>query len=279
MSTINTRPLKAFVRFDGSGRIVAGSLILRKNKPKVGKWKEIQAYECCNFVPTTTTTTTAGLTTTTTTADPTLCATFGRAAKFAVLGHTTVDNSRSTVIRGDLGLSPGTSVTGFPPGIVLGTQYITDTAAANAKTDAQAAFTALNALTSTGSLAADIGGTTITPGVYKANPTLAITGTVTLDGGGNPNAVFIFQIDSTFTPAVGAIVGLTNGAQPGNVYWVVGSSATLNTTSSIAGNIIAQTFVTMDTSAKLTGRAFALTGAVTMDENNVTVVPCTINPI
>lgn len=278
MGSINTRPLKAFVRFDGSGRIVAGSLILRKNKPKVGKWKEIQAYECCNYVPTTTTTTTAALTTTTTTA-AIGCATLGRAADFAVLGHTTITNIRTTVIRGDLGLSPGTSVTGFPPGIVLGTQHITDTAAANAKIDAQAAYTALNALTPTGSVAADIGGTTITPGVYSVTSTLAITGTVTLNGGGNPNAVFIFQIPSTFTPAAGAIVALTNSAQAGNVYWVVGSSATLNTTSNIKGNIIAQTSISMNSSVQLTGRAFALTGLVEMDTVDVTAVPCTINPI
>lgn len=277
MGSINSRPLRAFVRFDGSGRIVAGSLILRKNKPKVGKWKEIQAYECCNYVPTTTTTTTAALTTTTTTT--VYCATLGRAAKFAVLGDTTITNIRTTVITGDLGLSPGTSVTGFPPGIVNGTQYITDTVAANAKIDAQAAFTALNALTPTGSVGADIGGTTITPGVYSVTSTLAITGTVTLNGGGDPDAVFIFQIPSTFIPAAGATVTLTNGAQAGNVYWVVGSFAVLNTTSNIKGNIIAQTSISMSSSVQLTGRAFALTGLVEMDTVEVIVVPCTINPI
>ena len=274
----NQRDLKAFVRYDGSGRVVAGSLVLRKKKPKVGRWQEILTYECCN--PTTTTTSTSNTTTTTTTI--VACATLARASSFAVLAASTVTNTGGTVVTGDLGLFPGTSITGFPvPGTVIGTIHQTDAAASNAQIDALAAFTALNLLTPTGSVLADIGGTTITPGIYSVSSTLAITGTVTLDGGGDPNAVFVFQIPSTFIPATSAIVSLTNSAQAGNVYWVVGSSATLSTSSVIRGNIIAQASVTLNTSAQLTGRAFALTGAVTMDTNivNAVLAPCTINPL
>lgn len=274
----NQRDLKAFVRYDGSGRVVAGSLVLRKKKPKVGRWQEILTYECCN--PTTTTTSTSNTTTTTTTI--VACATLARASSFAVLAASTVTNTGGTVVTGDLGLFPGTSITGFPvPGTVIGTIHQTDAAASNAQIDALASFTALNLLTPTGSVLADIGGTTITPGIYSVSSTLAITGTVTLDGGGDPNAVFVFQIPSTFIPATSAIVSLTNSAQAGNVYWVVGSSATLSTSSVIRGNIIAQASVTLNTSAQLTGRAFALTGAVTMDTNivNAVLAPCTINPL
>ena len=295
MAQNTNRPLKAYVRFDGTGRIVPSSLILRRKKPKVGKWVEIPAYECCNYIPTSTTTTTSSststttstststtsTTSTTTTAAPEACETLGRAGDFAVLAASTITNTGASVVTGDLGLYAGTSVTGFPPGTVVGTQHITDTEAQNAQTDALAAFTAFNLLAVDATLGADIGSTTINPGVYDFASSAAITGTVTLDGGGNADAVFVFLIPSTFIPATSAIVALINGAQAGNVYWIVGSSATLSTSSVINGNIIAQTSVTLDTSAGLVGRAFALTGAVTLDTNTVNAVeaPCTINPI
>lgn len=278
----NQKKLKAFVRYDGSGRVVAGSLILRKNKPRVGRWFEIPAYECCNYIPsTTTTTTTASIstTTTTTTTGVGLCPTLGRAHEFSVLGASTVTNTGFTVMTGDLGLYPGTSVTGFPPGEVDGSQNITDVIAQNGQTDALAAFTAFNLLSPTSTLGADIGGTTILPGVYDFSSSAAITGTVTLDGSGIADSVFIFLIPSTFIPATNAIVSLTNSAQAGNIYWIVGSSATLGTGSQIRGNIIAQTSVTLNTNAQLIGRAFALTGGVTLDTNDLTIVPCTINPL
>lgn len=278
----NQKKLKAFVRYDGSGRVVAGSLILRKNKPRVGRWFEIPAYECCNYIPsTTTTTTTASISTTTTTSTliEGICPTLGRAHEFNILAASTITNTGATFITGDLGLYPGTSVTGFPPGEVDGSQNITDVVAQNAQTDALAAFTAFNLLTPTNSVGADIGGETLVAGIYEVSSSLAITGTVTLDGLGDPDAVFIFLIPSTFIPATNAIVSLVDGAQAGNVYWIVGSSATLSTDSFIKGNIIAQTSVTLNTHAELIGRAFALTGAVTLDDNDITLVPCTINPI
>ena len=206
------------------------------------------------------------------------CDTLGRASNFAILGYSTITNTGATIITGNLGLSPGTSVTGFPPGVVVGTQYVAGTDSANAKIDAQAAYDCLLALSSTGSVGADIGGTVIDPGIYSVSSSLAVTGAVTLNGGGDPNAVFIFQIPSTFIPATNAIIELTNGTQPCNVYWLVGSSATLSVGSTTVGNIIALASITFNTNATLTGRAFALTGAVTMDTNIITYCQCTINP-
>ena len=216
-------------------------------------------------------------TTTTTTAALATCEALGRAAGFAILGASTVTNTGATEITGDLGLYPGTSVTGFPPGTVNGLSYITDTQAQNAQTDAQAAFTCLGALTGT-TISGDIGEQTLTPGVYVAASSIGVTVGLTLDGGGDPNATFVFVIGSTFIPATGAVMSLINGAQSCNVWWIVGSSATLSNGSETSGNIIAQTSITINTGAQLTGRAFALTGAVTMDSNNIGNCNCTTNP-
>jgi hypothetical protein len=127
-------------------------------------------------------------------------------------------------------------------------------------------------------LTADIGGQTLAPGVYKttsAQPSLGITGNLTLDGGGDPNAVWIFQIVSTLTTAAtNSHVILTNGATAQNVFWQVGSSATLGTTTTFAGTIMAQASISLDTGAILNGRALARTGAVTLLSNPVNVPPC-----
>lgn len=267
----NKKNLKSFVRYDGSGRIVAGSQILRRNKPKIGNWAQIQAYECCD--PFSTALAAAAV------AALVACDTLGTAADFAILGDQTVTNTGTTVITGDLGLHPGTSVTGFPPGTVIGEQHITDAVAQQAQVDATNAYNCLNALPTTGGETnADIGGETLTAGVYNSSSSLAITGTLTLDGEGDPNAVFIFNIGSTLTTASAADVILTNGAQPCNVYWLVGSSATLGTDTDMVGNIIAITSVTFNTGADLVGRAIALGGAVTLDTNIVTTCACSTNP-
>ena len=219
-----------------------------------------------------------GTTSTTTTRINPPCDTLGRASSSTILAYATITNTGDTIITGDVSLSPGTSITGFPPGLIIGTQHITDSTAANAKIDATAAYDCLSTLSPTGSVGADIGGTSIDPGIYSVSSSLAITGTVILNGGGNPDAVFIFQIPSTFIPAVDAIVELTNEAQPCNIYWLVGSSATLSVGSTTMGNIIASSSITINTNATLTGRAFALTGAITMDTNTVISCECTINP-
>lgn len=264
MGNINARPLHAYVRYDGKWRIVAGSLILRRKMPKVGRWIEINAYQCCN--------------TNRTTLAPGTCTTFGDASNFAVLGSSTVTNTHYSVINGDLGLYPGTSVTGFPPGVVNGTNHITDGAAAAAKISAQAVYDCLLALPNPTRLLADIGGTTVTAGIYDFASSVGVTGTLTLDGEGDPNAIFVFQIPSTFIPATYAVIQVTNSAQPCNVYWLVGSSATLSVGSTTVGNIIAVASVTLNTHAILTGRAFALTAAVTMDTNTITRCECSVNP-
>ena len=195
------------------------------------------------------------------------------AASFAVLGATTVTNTGASVVTGNLGLYPGTSIIGFPPGTVVnGTIQDTTPAAAQAQVDLTTAYTTLNALPPTGgTLAADIGGTTITPGVYNVVSTLAITGTVNLNAGGNPNALFIFQIPSTFIPAVGSTVLLTGGAQAANVYWVVGSSATINNGSTFEGNVLAEASITAGTTVTGSMRLLARTGAVTLDDTTVTI--------
>jgi len=200
--------------------------------------------------------------------------TLGSTSTFAVLGASTVTNTGNTVIVGNLGVSPGTAVTGFPPGIVTGGSiHAADATAATAQNDLTTAYLdAAGRGFVTFNSGGDIGGTIIMPGVYKSiSSTLGITGTVTLNGNGNSNSVFIFQIPSTLTTAAGnSFVNLINGAQASNVFWQVGSSATLGTNTVFNGTILAQASVTLTTGAVLNGRALARTGAVTLDTNAVT---------
>jgi hypothetical protein len=192
---------------------------------------------------------------------------------FDILAASTVTNSGPTVINGNLGVSPGTAITGFTgfgaggPGIVNGTIYSADSVAGQAQSELTAAYNAAAGAASTGVKSGDIGGTTVTPGVYTIASTLGITGTVTLDAQGNPNAQFIFQIGSGLTTAVGSIVFLTNSAQASNVFWQVGSSATLGTNSAFSGSILAQASISLGTGALIQGRALARTGAVTLLSN------------
>ena len=195
------------------------------------------------------------------------------AENFAILAASTVTNvvSAGTVITGNLGLSPGTSVTGFPPGIVNGTQHITDSAAAQAQIDAMAAFVAAALLPTTQDLTGqDLGGLVLGPGVYNFSSSAQLTGTLTLDGQGNSNATFVFKIGSTLTTASNAIVTLINNASNDRILWKVGSSATLGIGTTFLGSILAQASVTFVTGTSMTGRAIGLTGAVTLDTNVVT---------
>lgn len=195
----------------------------------------------------------------------------GTAVNFATLASSTITNTGSTVITGNLGLSPGTSVTGFPPGVVSGIQHITNAAAAQAKIDANTAYTNMAALTGATNLSGvDLGTLTLAPGIYKYTSSAALTGTLKLDAGGNPNAVWIFQIGSTLTTASSSVVSIINGGSSSNVYWQVGSSATLGTNSNFSGTIIAQASVTATTGAIIKGNLIALTAAVTLDTNVVT---------
>ncbi len=198
----------------------------------------------------------------------------GTAANYGILGASTVTNTGPTIITGEnLGLSPGSAVTGFPPGVLTSPaiQDVTDPAAAQAQLDAAIAYHYMAGLPTGAALPGDLSGLTLTPGLYTNASTVALgSGTVTLDAQGNPNAVFIFQIGTTLTTIGSTQVVLTGGAQAANVYWQVGSSATLGTYSVFKGTIIALQSVTVQTGANLVGRALALNGAVTLDTNLVT---------
>jgi hypothetical protein len=194
----------------------------------------------------------------------------GSAEGFAVLAGTSITNIGSTVVNGDLGVYPGATVTGFyPPGVVNGTIYPGGSVAQQAQIDAQAAFNTLTAETPRSNLTGtDLGGLTLTSGVYS-DSVAQMTGTLTLDAGGNPNALFYFQIGTTLTTANNSMVSLINGAQADNVFWQVGSSATLGIGSDFSGSLLAATSITLNNGVDLSGRAFALGAAVTLDSNTI----------
>src|ERR1700676_691831 len=201
----------------------------------------------------------------------------GTTQSFAVLGGASVVNTGTTVIIGDVGVSPGTVVSGFPPGTETGgTIHQTDGVAGQAQIDNTAAYLNLAGQTPvtqdlTGK---DLGGQTLVPGVYSFSSSAQLTGALNLDAGGNSAAVWVFQIGSTLTTASGSSVVLMNGAAPCNVFWQVGSSATLGSTTSFVGNIFALTSITLITSATVDGRLLAQNGSVTMDSNQVSISAC-----
>jgi hypothetical protein len=198
----------------------------------------------------------------------------GTAAGYAVLGNSTITNTGLSIINGNLGLSPGTSVTGFPPGIVNGTQHVTDAAAGQAQLDLGTAYTNLSQTIDVDLTGQNLGGLTLIPGVYGFSSSAQLTGTLTLNAQGDPNSVFIFLIGSTLTTASNSIVHVINGGSNCNVFWKVGSSATLGTATAFVGNILALTNITLNTSANVKGRLLARNGAVTLDTNNVSLPIC-----
>jgi cell division septation protein DedD len=204
----------------------------------------------------------------------------GTAGSFAVLAGTTVTNTGPSTISGNLGVSPGTAVTGFPPGIVSnGTIHSADGVAGDAQSDLTTAYNDAAGRSPTASVPGFIGaGQTLAPGVYKASSSLDVGGSLTLDGGGDPNAVFIFQAPSTLITDSASSVILTNGAQACNVFWQVGSSATLGTNSAFAGSILALTSISVDTGDTIAGRALARNGAVTLDDDTITSPTCATPP-
>jgi len=204
----------------------------------------------------------------------------GTADSFAVLAGSTVTNTGVTTIQGNLGVWPGAAIPGFPPGIVNGTIHAADAIAMQAQNDLTTAYIFAAGQAATSNLTGqDLGGLTLLPGVYAFNSSAQLTGTLTLNAQGNPNAVFLFQIGSTLTTASSSSVVLINGGQDGNVFWQVGSSATLGTSTAFEGNILALTSITLNTGATiLDGRALARNGAVTLDTNDVTIPPAIPEP-
>jgi hypothetical protein len=196
----------------------------------------------------------------------------GSAANFAVLAGAAVTNTGETNITGDLGLSPGTSVDGFPPGKLTGTLRINDDIANQAKLDLTTAYNDAAGRTSKDivSLSGNIGGLTLTPGLYKSTSSLEISsGDVTFDAKGDANAVFIIQIASSLTTTPGRKVILSGGAVASNIFWQVSSSASFGTTSVFKGTVMALESITFDTGASLDGRALARNGAITMEGNTI----------
>ena len=203
----------------------------------------------------------------------------GTLTGYVVLGGTTVTNTGSSVLNGNLGLSPGTSITGFPPGLVNGTVDNANGPALQAQTDLTAAYVDAAGRGLTAATTAELGNLTFVGGVYAGpnKSALTLTGPLTLDGGGDPNSVFIFQTDSTLTTASASSVNLINGAQECNVFWLVGSSATLGTNSSFIGTILALTSITVTTNVTVHGRALARNGAVTLDSDVFTLPTCNLS--
>lgn len=200
----------------------------------------------------------------------------GSATSFAVLGGSTVTNTGPSVIAGDLGVSPGTSVTGFPPGIVSpGAIHAADAVALQAQTDLTLAYNTAAGLPCGVDLTGqNLGGLTLTPGVYCFSTSAQLTGALTLDGQGNPEADFVFKTGSTLVTASASSVVLVNQAQACRVFYQVGSSATLGTNSQFVGTIMALTSITATTGTSVQGRLLARNGAVTLDTNSVTRPIC-----
>ena len=198
----------------------------------------------------------------------------GASASFGVVAGAGVTNTGTSVLTGDIGSFPTPAITGLATLSVNGVNQAGGAVAQQAKTDLVTAYDAASAKAATAPIAADIGGRTLAPGVYRSASSIGLTGTVTLDGQGDPGAVFVFQAGSTLTTASASQVILVNGARSCNVFWQVGSSATLGTASTFRGTILALTSVTVTTGVTVDGRVLARNGAVTLDSESITRPAC-----
>ena len=194
-----------------------------------------------------------------------------RLRNFAVLAGSTVTSIGQTSVTGDLGVSSGTAITGFPPGKLIGAKHAGDPTAAQGIADLTTAYNdAAGRTLCPVTVAGNLGGQTLVPGLYKSTSSLAISaGDLTLDAKGDEDAVFIFQMASTLTTTAGRQVILTGGAKSANIFWQVGTSATFGTTSSFQGTVMADQAITLNTGATLNGRALARIGAVALDSNPI----------
>ena len=196
----------------------------------------------------------------------------GSTATLAVLAGASITSTGATVITGDMGLSPGSSIGGFPPGILNGIQHINTEISTQAKLDLTALYNDLAGRTSTDivTLSGNIGGLTLTPGLYKSTSSLAISsGDLTFDALGNADAVFVIQIATTLTTTSARKVILAGSASASNIFWQVGSSATFGTTSVMKGTVVAMQSITLNTGAKIDGRVLARTGSITLAGNTI----------
>ena len=200
----------------------------------------------------------------------------GTADSFAVLGGSTITNTGLTVITGNVGLDPGTALVGFPPGTFNGAEHVDDAVAEQAQADLTTAYDGAAGRSFSATSPPDVGGRTLTAGVYRtgAVPSLGLTGELTLDAQGDPRAQFIFQIASTLVTATDSRVSLINGAQACNVFWQVGSSATLGTRTALKGSILALTSISVNDGVAVDGRLLARNGAVTLINDTVTRSGC-----
>jgi hypothetical protein len=195
----------------------------------------------------------------------------GAAGTYGILAGTTVTCVNTGVVLGDVGLWPGSAITGFPPCQSSPAPHAADAGAKGAQDALTAAFIKLNGLPCSANLSADLGGQTLKPGVY-CSLALGLTGEMFVDALGDPNATFVIKAASTLITAA-AKVTLLNGAQAKNIFWVVGSSATVGVGSAMKGNILALTSITLTSDVTLSGRALARNGAVTLGTNNAITVP------
>ena len=202
----------------------------------------------------------------------------GTSASFSVLAGAGITNTGPTTVSGDIGTYPTTSITGSASMTIGGTNHAGDAVTQQAQNDLVTAYNTAAGEGPTNPVAADLAGLTLKAGVYNSASSLGLSGALTLDAAGDPNAVFVFQAGSALTTASGSSINLINGAQACNVFWQIGSSATLGTGSSFRGTIIALTSITLTTGATLDGRALARNGAVTLDTNTITSSACVTAP-
>jgi len=193
----------------------------------------------------------------------------GTTSTYGILAGSAISCVTGGTVSADVGLSPGTSITGFPPCTVTGTKDIANAAAATAQGDLTTAYDGLKGLACGTTISADLGGTTLAPGVYCSASGINLTGALTLSGSGT----YVFQAGSALTVATSGSVVLANGAQAMNVYWQVGSSATLGNGSTMNGNVVALTSITLGSTATLVGRALARNGAVSLGGTNTITLP------